>query len=146
MTRKTVTLTRLHWKNIPSGAGWRDWAKHGGGMRDCTEKPSTRRPNATLPQRIKILLTFAVVNAVKLKNISFTQFFDLSKLKHWILHWYHSWLVILGECVISVMHDTWKVVRASLIVHLLGFVAVEIMFLSYMDQFILFISIVSNSK
>ena len=57
-------------------------------------------------QWIKILLTFAVVNAVKLKNISFTKFFDLSKLKHWILHRYHGWLVILGECVISVMHDT----------------------------------------
>ena len=54
----------------------------------------------------KILLTFAVVNAVKLKNISLTKFFDLSKLKHRILHRYHGWLVILGECVISVMHDT----------------------------------------
>lgn len=87
---------------------------------------------------INIILTFTVVNSVKLYNIIVTQFCDLSKLKQWILHRYHGWLAVLGECVISIMHNTFEVICASLGVHLFGFVAVEIMFLSYMDRFITF--------
>lgn len=59
---------------------------------------------------INIILTFTVVNSVKLYNIIVTQFCDLSKLKQWILHRHHGWLAVLGECVISIMHDTFEVV------------------------------------
>lgn len=87
--------------------------------------------------RVQILTVSAVVQSIQLKNICWAQLCNLSKQKQRILDRQHCRPFILAKSIVSIMHDTRKIIRSSKEVQILLFVAVKIMYLPCVKRMVL---------